>query len=152
MRVGVQEARRLQQPAARAEVLDEVVVGVLDPAAGVRADPLVVGPVEADGVHDGQAVLLAEPEVVLAERDRGVHEAGAVVGGDEVAQQQHAGYPGDRKECFGNGMRLAGRRVEEADRLFGDGAVQDELGRVGVGRHLYVFNFKWHRRDRGVES
>ena len=34
-----------------------------------------------------QAVLLAEAEVVLAEGDRGVDEAGAVVGGDEVPEQ-----------------------------------------------------------------
>ena len=70
-----------------AEVLDQVGVGVLDEAALVALDALVVGAVEPDGVDDVQAVLRAEAEVVLAEGDRGVHEAGAVVGGDEVAEQ-----------------------------------------------------------------
>jgi hypothetical protein len=39
-----------EQPAARAQVLDEVGVGVLDEAAGVRADALVVGAVERTGL------------------------------------------------------------------------------------------------------
>ena len=76
-----------QQPAARAQVLDQVGVGVLHPAAGVRADPLVEGAVEPDRVDHVQPVLLAEAEVVLAERDRRVHESGAVLGGDEVGGQ-----------------------------------------------------------------
>ena len=87
VRVGVLVGLRAQQAPAAAEVLDEVGVGVLDEAAGVGADALVVGAVEAHRVDDGQPVLLAEAEVVLAEGDRGVHEARAVVGGDEVAEQ-----------------------------------------------------------------
>ena len=75
----------------RAQVLDQVGVGVLDVAPGVRADALVVGAVGAHRVDDVQAVLLAEAEVVLAEGDRGVDEAGAVVGGDEVAEQHACG-------------------------------------------------------------
>ena len=39
-----------QQLAARPQVLDQVRVGILDPTSGVRADALVVGAVEADGV------------------------------------------------------------------------------------------------------
>ena len=78
---------RAQQAPAAAQVLDEVGVGVLDEAPGVGADALVVGAVEAHRVDDVQPVLLAEAEVVLAEGDRGVHEARAVVGGDEVAEQ-----------------------------------------------------------------
>ena len=46
VRVGVQEPLGAEQAPARAQVLDQVVVGVLDPAAGVRADALVVGAVE----------------------------------------------------------------------------------------------------------
>ena len=87
VRVGVLDRLGAQQPPAGAEVLDEVGVGVLDLAPGVRPDALVVGPVGAHRVDDVQAVLLAEAEVVLAEGDRRVHEAGAVVGGDEVAEQ-----------------------------------------------------------------
>ena len=103
VRIGVLVGLRLEQPAARAEVLDQVGVGVLDLAAGVRADPLVVGAVEPDRVDHAQAVLLAETEVVLAERDRRVNEPGAVVRGDEVAEQNGVAPravlgPGDERE------------------------------------------------------
>jgi hypothetical protein len=50
VRVGVQQALLALDPAARAQVLDQVRVGVLDPAAGVGPDPLVVGAVEAHGL------------------------------------------------------------------------------------------------------
>ena len=46
VRVGVLVVLGAQQPPARAQVLDEVSVDVLDRAARVRADPLVVGAVE----------------------------------------------------------------------------------------------------------
>jgi hypothetical protein len=87
VRVGVLDGLGAQQPPTGAQVLDEVGVGVLDLAPGVRADALVVGAVGEDGVDDVEAVLLAEAEVVLAEGDGGVDEAGAVVGGDEVAEE-----------------------------------------------------------------
>ncbi len=76
-----------QQPPAGAQVLDEVGIGVLDVAPRVRADALVVGAVGPHRVDDVQPVLLAEPEVVLAKGDRRVDEAGAILGGDEVAEQ-----------------------------------------------------------------
>ena len=87
VRIGVLVDLRAQQPAAVAQVLDEVGVGVLDEAPGVAADALVVRAVEAHRVDDVQPVLRAEAKVVLAERDRRVHEAGAVLGGDEVGEQ-----------------------------------------------------------------
>ena len=87
VRVGVQVRLGAQQAPARAQVLDQVGIGVLDPAAGVGADALVVGPVELHRVDHVEALLGAEAEVVLAERDRGVDDAGAVVGGHEVAGQ-----------------------------------------------------------------
>ena len=87
VRVGVLVLLLAQQPAAAAQVRDEVAVGVLDEAPGVRADALVVRAVGTHRVDDVEAVLLAEAEVVLAERDRRVHQAGAVVGGDEVAEE-----------------------------------------------------------------
>ena len=87
VRVRVQQALGPEQAAAAAQVLDQVVVGFLDEAAGVRADALVVGAVAAHGVDDREALLGAEAEVVLAERDRGVHDAGAVLGGHEVRGQ-----------------------------------------------------------------
>ena len=120
VRVGVQERLRAQQPPARAQVLDEVGVGVLDPAPGVRADALVVGAVEPDGVDDVQALLGAEPEVVLAERDRRVDDAGAVVGGDEVGRQHGVAL-----------LAVRLRRDERERRLV---ARAEQLARRGSGR------------------
>jgi hypothetical protein len=50
VRVGVLVLLDAQQLAARAQVLDEVAVGVLDEDAGVAADALVVGPVGRTGL------------------------------------------------------------------------------------------------------
>ena len=87
VRVGMLVLLGAQQPPARAQVLDQVGVGVLDEAPGERADALVVGSVAEHRVHHGQALLLAQAEVVLAEGDRRVDQTGAVVGGDEVTRQ-----------------------------------------------------------------
>ena len=46
VRIGVLVGLGAQQPVASAQILDQVGVGVLDPAAGVRADALVVGAVQ----------------------------------------------------------------------------------------------------------
>ena len=69
--------RGLQRP-------DDVVVGVLDEAAGEVRDALVEGAVEPDRVLQLDPVSLPEREVVLSEGDGGVDEARALVGGDEV--------------------------------------------------------------------
>ena len=87
VRVGVQVRLGAQQPPARAQVLDDVGVGLLHPAPGVGAHAVDVRAVEPHRVDDVDALLLAEPVVVLAEGDRRVHDAGAVVGADEVAGQ-----------------------------------------------------------------
>ena len=76
-----------EQLALLLERLDDVGVGLLDEAAGEIGDPLVEAAAEVDRVLQRDPVLLAEAEVVLAERDRGVDQAGALVGGDEVGEQ-----------------------------------------------------------------
>ena len=103
VRIGVLVRLGSEQAPALAEVLDQIGIAVLDLPAGVLADPVVVGAVEADRVDYVQAILLAEAEVVLAERDRRMDEPGAVVGGDEVAQQdgvaaRSIGGAGDERE------------------------------------------------------
>ena len=110
--IGVLVVLGAQQPAAGAQVLDEIGVGVLDPASGVGADALVVGAVQPDRVDHGQPLLLAEAEVILAEGDRGVDQPGAVGGGDEVGGQDGValgavGLGGDEGE---------GRVIRGADR------------------------------------
>ena len=75
MRVGVLVLLAAQQLAAGFEVGDKIGVAVLDEAPLIWADPLVIGAVEADRVHDVQARLLAEAVVVFAEGNGGVDEA-----------------------------------------------------------------------------
>ena len=120
VRIGVLERLGSEDAAARAEVLDQVRVGVLDLTAGIGPDPLVVGAVEPDRVDHLEAVLLAEAEVVLAERDRRVDEAGAVVRGDEVAKQdgmtsRAVADPGDERErgLVGDPLELPAREAAE---------------------------------------
>ncbi len=84
MRVGVLVGLGPEQLAPRAEVLDQIGIGVLDADPRVLADPIVEGAVEPDRIDHVQPEPLAELEVVLAERDRGVDQSGAVVGSDEV--------------------------------------------------------------------
>ena len=87
MRVGVLVAVLAEQPARFPEGLDDVRVGLLHEAASERAHALVEGAVRQDRVLHLQAVPLAEVEVVLAEGDRRVHDAGAVLGGHEIGEQ-----------------------------------------------------------------
>ena len=87
MRVGVLVLLLAEEPAAGAQRLDDVRVGLDHVAAGERHDALVEGAVELHRVLHGHAVALAEPEVVLAERERRVHDARAVLGGHEVGLQ-----------------------------------------------------------------
>ena len=62
--------------------------GLVDVHAGEQRHPGVEGAVGADGVGDFQAVRAAEVEVLLAVAGGDVDEAGAGLGGDEVAEQQ----------------------------------------------------------------
>jgi hypothetical protein len=130
VRVGVQVGLGAQQPPTRAQVLHQVGVGVLDEAAGVRADPLVVGAVRAHGVDDVQPLLGAEPEVVLAERDRGVHDARAVLGRDEVAGQDGVALLAVLRTCDERERRL----VAGADHVAPVEAVGDVHAACARGR------------------
>ena len=87
MRIGVLVPLAAQQLAAGFEVGYEVGVAVLDEAPFVRADPLVVGAVEADRVDNREPGLLAEAVIVFAESDGGVDEARAVLVGYEIGGQ-----------------------------------------------------------------
>jgi hypothetical protein len=133
----VQEAFRVMQAPARAQVLDQVLVGILDEAAGVRADALVVGAVAADRVDHVQAVLGAEPEVVLAERDRRVDDAGAVLGRHEVAGEHGVALGavllgGDERE-----RRLVARAEHlGASEAVGDRGLTEHALDERLGEHL----------------
>ena len=69
---------------------------------------------------------------------------GSLVHRDEVAEEQDAGDPAECEQA--GGQRVSGRRrgVEEAGRLVGHGPVQDEFGRVRVGRWLDFQDAKSH--------
>ena len=140
VRVGVQEALLAQQPPARAQVRDEVGVGVLDPAAGVRADALVVGAVEPHRVDHREALLGAEPVVVLAEGDRRVDDARAVVGGHEVGGQDGVALlpvllAGDE----GEGRLVAGAEHVAAVEAVGHlGVLAQDALHERLGQHLAV--------------
>ena len=87
MRVGVLVLLAAQQLAAGFEVGDKIGVAVLDEAPLIWADPLVIGAVETNRVHDVEARLLAEAVVVFAEGNGGVDQAGAVLIGYEIGGQ-----------------------------------------------------------------
>ena len=87
VRVGVQIGLGPEHLPGGLQRRDYVGVGLLDLAAGEVGDPLVERALKRDRVLQRDPVLLAEPEVVLAEGDGGVDEPRAVLGGDEVPQQ-----------------------------------------------------------------
>ncbi len=140
VRVAVEQPLGVVEAAAAAQVLDQVLVGVLDEAAGVRTDPLVVGAVGAHRIDHVQAVLGAEPEVVLAERDRGVDDAGAVLGRHEVARQHGVAL----LTVDLGAQEREGRLVAGADHVGPLEAVDDlrvlseHAGHERLGQHLAV--------------
>ena len=76
----------VQQCAALLEHGDDVLVGVEDLLAGEQRRRRQEAAVVADGIVDGQPVLLADREVFLAVAGRGVHGAGAAVERDVLAE------------------------------------------------------------------
>ena len=140
VRVAVQHPLGLEDAAALLQVGDEVVIGVLDVAPLVLTDALVVGAVGPDRVDDVEALLGAEAEVVLAERDRGVHDAGAVLGGHEVAGQDGVAL----LAVVGRGDEAERRLVAGADHLRSGEPVRDHgvlaehAGDERLGEHLAV--------------
>ncbi len=75
-----QPARRLQRRADRGGRLEDV-------DAGEERDGGHVAAVLAHALGDGDAVGAAQREILLAMRRRHVHQAGPLLGGDEVTQQ-----------------------------------------------------------------
>ncbi len=71
-----------EERAAGLQVLDDVLVGLLDVAAGVVGHLLGEAPLGVHRVDHGDALAAAGVEVVFAEGRRHVHQAGAVGGGD----------------------------------------------------------------------
>ena len=113
MRVAVLEVgARGEQRAGLAQVRADRPVGrvelVVDDAA-LPAEPRPVGAVEAarvDREHRVDAVGLAQLEIVLAMVGRHVDEAGALVGGDEVAGQERPRLGEEaRRACASGGGR-----------------------------------------------
>ena len=132
--IGVLERLGPEDATARAEVLDQVGIGILDVPAGVGADAVVVGAVEPDRVDHVEPVLLAEAEVVLAEGDRGMDQARAVGGGDEVGEQ-HGVAAG----------AVLGCRDERERRVVGDAL---ELGAREAVQDVRPFAFPDHAFDQ----
>ena len=156
-------SERSRRPRARRSSIRSG-VGVLDPAALVGADPLVVRAVEPHGVDHFEALLGAEAVVVLAERDRGVHDARAVLRGDEVAGQHRVrlrapGLAGDeveRRLVAGLEHLHAEEAVGDLDVLAEDAlreGLRDDLAvrrahvrQVGIDRHGRVRDERPRRR------
>ena len=111
--------RRREQPARVAQVRTDrpvggVELGVDDAALAAEPAPvLAILAIPLDREHGVDAVRLAQIEIVLAMVGRHVDEAGAGVGGDELAGQERA--------------RLGEEAAEVVHRVAGDGA-----GEVGA--------------------
>ena len=141
MRVAVLEVgARGEQRAGFAQVgadrpVGRVELGVDD--AALAAEPQPVGRGNAariDREHRVDAVGLAQLEIVLAMVRRHVDEAGALVGGDEVAGQERA--------------RLGEEAAELVHRVAGDGA-----GEVGAfARPLWHYARGAHRFESSLAA
>ncbi len=106
MRVAVLEVvARREQRTGRAQIGADRAVGGHELLVDDRPLPAEPGPVGAvhprtvDREDRVDAVLLAELEIVLAVVRRHVDEAGARVGGDEVAGEERAGLGEEPAEC-----------------------------------------------------
>ncbi len=133
--VGVHQLGAGEQGAGLGQGGADGVGGLVDVDAGETGDPGVEGAVVADGLGDLQAVGAAEGEVVLAVGGGGVDQAGALLGGDVVAEQE-----GDVEVVAvaaqgvveaQAGERRAGQGAQ--DRAGGDAGVGADLGEQGLG-------------------
>ena len=112
---------RRQQLARLVERLDHGAVGVallavgrIDALAGEQRHVRIIGAVLGHRVGHLDAVGDAQLEVVRAMARRDMHEAGAGIGGDEVARQQAARRsrsPGRAADAPRSGRRDLGRDV-----------------------------------------
>ena len=140
VRVGVQQRLGAQQPPARAQVLDQVGVGVLDPAAGVRADALVVGAVGPHGVDDVEPCSAPSRKSSSPNAIAVCTMPGAVLGGHEVAGQHGVAL----LAVLGRGDERERRLVARAEHVAPVEAV-DDLGALAehaldqrLGEHVAV--------------
>ena len=88
MRIGVHQLAARQQPARLVERGGNRIVRLVDVQPGEQRHPRIERAVIADRIRHFQSVLAAEHEVVLAGVRRDVHQAGAGLGGNEIAEQQ----------------------------------------------------------------
>ena len=88
MRVGMHQLAAGQQRAGLGQRGADRVGGLVDVHAGEQRHPGIERAVVADRLRDFQVVAAAEVEVLLAVAGGDVDEAGAGLGGDEVAEQQ----------------------------------------------------------------
>ena len=151
----MQQRLGAQQAAAGAQVLDQVGVRVLDPAART-ARCARRRCVEPHRVDDREPLLGAQAEVVLAEGDRGVHDARAVLGRDEVARQHGAalraiglrGDEGKRRLVCGAEHLDAREPVDDLD-VIAQHALGERLGEHLAAGGPHVREVGIHR-DGGV--
>jgi hypothetical protein len=106
------------------------------------------GAVVVDGLRDGQVVRAAEVEVVLAMAGRDVDEAGAGLGGDEVAGQQgHVEIVAARRAADGRRWRRRVPPLEHAaQRVRADAGFLLEAGQQRKRDQQQVA----HLQQRGV--
>ena len=134
MRVAVLEVRaRREQRACLAQVRADRPVGRIELGvddAALSAEPQPVGPVEAAGIdreYRIDAIGAAQLEIVLAMVGCHVDEAGALVGGNEVAGKERP--------------RLGEEAAELVHRVTRDCA--GELGAFELAKHLPTFRRTW---------
>ena len=89
VRVGVHDGLVADHPALRAQVADDVAVGVEDQLAFVLGHERGELAVRIHGDDKVDAVLLAGEHIVLTERRRLVDDAGAVLGGHVIRVEDH---------------------------------------------------------------
>ena len=110
VRVRVGHPAGSEEVCAAVELLHQQGISVLDEHPPHPRQPLVEAPRVVDGAHEGQAVALPGRVVVRAEGGRDVHDAGAVLRGDEVLEDDAPGPPG----IVGNRHHLQRPRVAHA--------------------------------------
>ncbi|CAM5540181.1 hypothetical protein SGLAM104S_07434 [Streptomyces glaucescens] len=154
VRVAVLVRQVLEEQTARAEVLGEGFVGLLEEDAADQGQVRLEGAVLTDRVHHRQAVGAADLEVVLTEGGGLVDQTRAVLGGDVVGVDHEVRLGRERHQLeralvrpalhLGAGEGLAGGLPALAERLgdqrLGDDQLllavrRDDVGDLGVRGH-----------------
>ena len=84
--IGVRVQLGLEQQAARLQILDDERIRILDEHAAPGRDLGQEGAIRRDGHQHRQIELHRRVHILRAKGRRHVHQAGAVFGGDEIAQ------------------------------------------------------------------